>query len=84
MKLFFFFSPLTDFTDNNWDYWKIKVRKFRNRPYFINGTKPDEFDVFYPQTNDNYLIVRLKELIFSFHSAFFIEVYLYRKYFKNS
>ena len=63
-EIIFFFSPLNDFVDNNWEYWKIKVRKFRNRPYFIKGNKPDEFDVFYPQTNDNYLIIRLKELIF--------------------
>jgi len=63
-EIILFFSPLTDFTDNNWDYWKIKVRKFRNRPYFIKGTKPDEFDVIYPYTNDNYSTTRLKELIF--------------------
>ncbi len=63
-EIILFFSPLTDFTDNNWDYWKLKVRKFRNRPYFIKSPKSDEFDVFYPYTTDNYFIIRLKELIF--------------------
>ena len=72
-EIIFFFTPWNDFLDNNWGYWKLKVRKFRNRPYFIKGTKPDEFDVFYPQTNDNYLILRLKELIFHSIQPFFLK-----------
>ena len=63
-EIIFFFLPQNDFVDNNWEYWKIKARKFRNRPYFVKSAKADEFEVFYPQANNNYLIVRLKELIF--------------------
>lgn len=60
-ELIFFFSPLNDFIDNNWEYWKIKVRKFRNRPYFIKNNKDDGYSIFYPNNN------RLKSLVVEFY-----------------
>ena len=63
-EIIFFFLPQNDFVDNNWEHWKIKVRKFRNRPYFIKGIGVDEFNVYYPNSKNNYFILELKELIF--------------------
>lgn len=47
-ELIFFFSPLNDFIDNNWEYWNSKLRRFRNRPYFIEDPITKEFKIFYP------------------------------------
>ncbi len=71
-EIIFMFFPHNDFLDNNWDYWKRKVRKFRNRPYLIENEKNNEYEIFYPST-DNNVSLFLRDFIFNDFKNFLIK-----------
>ena len=42
-----------------------KIRKFRNRPYYIKNQLTQEYEIYYPNKNQNRIILKLKDLIFN-------------------
>ena len=63
-EIIYFFNPASDFIDNDWNYWKTKVRKFRNRPYFIYDDLNKEYKIYYPNDNSNKITIYFKDIIF--------------------
>lgn len=74
-ELIFMFFPHNDFLDNNWKYWKKKIRKLRNRPYLVKNKTSNEFEVFYPSENSK-IDFFVKDLIFN-KVQFFLIKYTY-------
>ena len=63
-EIIYLFYPHNDFTDNDWDFWKKKIRKFRNRPYFLKNNTDNKFEIYYPGNNDNNFTLFFKDFIF--------------------
>ena len=64
-ELIYLFFPYNDFRDNDWEFWKKKIRKFRNIPYYIKNQLTQEYEIYYPNKNQNRIILKLKDLIFN-------------------
>ena len=72
-ELIYLFFPYNDFRDNDWDYWKTKVRKFRNRPYFLKTSDKNEYEVYYPNNKTNTLLLKIKNFIFNDFQGFLLK-----------
>tara|TARA_B100001996_G_scaffold380391_1_gene367740 strand:+ start:226 stop:1365 length:1140 start_codon:yes stop_codon:yes gene_type:complete len=70
-EIIYFFSPATDFTENDRRYWNTKFNKFRHRPYF-KKIGEDKYEIFYPTETKNKSIVYLKSLLFHRFQVFII------------
>ena len=72
-QIIFLFYPHNDFIDNDWNYWKKKIRKYRNRPYFIKKKETDIFETYYPNKNHGKIELFFKDLIFFKIQPFFLK-----------
>lgn len=63
-EIIYFFNPASDFIDNDWEYWKLKIRKFRKRPYFIKEHLTNDYKIFYPNNLNPNFLDPFKEFIF--------------------
>lgn len=63
-EIIYFFNPASDFIDNDWNYWKTKVRKFRNRPYYIYEELNNDYKIYYPNDSKNKISIYFKDIIF--------------------
>ena len=72
-EIIYFFNPASDFLDNDWNYWKKKIRKFRNRPYYIKNEISNEYEIYYPNKADNKLFSSIREIIFLKIQPFFLK-----------
>ena len=45
-------------------FGKKKIRKFRNRPYFLKNNTDSKFEIYYPGNNDNNFTLFFKDFIF--------------------
>ena len=72
-EIIYFFSPATDFTENDRKYWDSKFNKFRHRPYF-NKIDDNKYDIFYPDANmQNKTLIYLKSFLFHRFQVFLIQ-----------
>ena len=72
-EIIYFFSPATDFIENDRKYWDSKFNKFRHRPYF-NKIDDNKYDIFYPDDNmQNKTLIYLKSFLFHRFQVFLIQ-----------
>ena len=72
-EIIYFFSPATDFIENDRKYWDSKFNKFRHRPYF-NKIDDNKYDIFYPDANmQNKTLIYLKSFLFHRFQVFLIQ-----------
>ena len=70
-EIIYFFSPATDFIENDRRYWNSKFNKFRHRPYFKKIDK-NKYEIFYPTDSKNRSIIYLRSLLFHRVQVFLI------------
>lgn len=71
-EILYFFLPSNDFTDNDRNYWNSKFNKFRHRPYF-KKINENNYEIFYPEKNQNKLIMYLNDFTFNRIQTFLIK-----------
>lgn len=72
-EILYFFNPASDFIDNDWNYWKKKIRKFRNRPYYVKNEISGKYEIYYPNKDNSKLSSLVKEIIFLKIQPFFLK-----------